>query len=89
MLFVFAGFFHLYRYGLSKSKDVPPPPPVTIDEKTKAIEETSKPELPDPSTESIGETKPKDVPVLPKIQADNEINTNTTPNLGTSDLNKP
>ena len=51
MLFVFAGFFHLYRYGLSKSKEVPPPPPVIIDEKPKAIEETPKPELTDANTE--------------------------------------
>jgi len=89
ILLVFAGFFHLYRYSLSKSKDIPPPPPVsTIDEKPKAIEEEPKPELPDASVGSVLE-KLKENPVLPKIQANAEIKLNSDTNLGTSDLNKP
>ena len=39
ILFVFAGFFHIYRYGMSEQKNAPPPPPVPVqDEKPKLAE---------------------------------------------------
>ena len=39
ILFVFAAFFHIYRYGMNEAKNAPPPPPVPIlDEKPKEIQ---------------------------------------------------
>jgi len=36
ILIVFAAFFHVYRYGLSQEKNIPPPPPKSLlEEKTK------------------------------------------------------
>jgi len=42
ILLVFAGFFHIYRYGLSQAKNIPPPPPTIQEEKPKAIEQQQK-----------------------------------------------
>ena len=30
ILIVFAGMFHIYRYGMSESKKIPPPPPEVV-----------------------------------------------------------
>lgn len=50
ILLVFAGFFHIYRYGLAQAKNPPPPPPTPEEEKPKLQEKESIPE-----TESIPE----------------------------------
>ena len=41
ILIVFAGMFHLYRYGMAKTKEAPPPPPKVIarDRPKKELEE--------------------------------------------------
>jgi ubiquinol-cytochrome c reductase cytochrome b subunit len=41
ILIVFAGMFHLYRYGMAKTKEAPPPPPKAIarDRPKKELEE--------------------------------------------------
>jgi ubiquinol-cytochrome c reductase cytochrome b subunit len=96
ILIVFAGFFHLYRYGLNQAKNAPPPPPVRVpDEKPKELTE---PELV-PSTSKISEShsiddskkEPKEAPQIstPKIQADLGINDNRNYDFGSPDLKKP
>jgi len=50
ILIVFAGMFHVYRYAMAKTKEVPPPPPSgprTIE--TKSIAGLDSKELPSPS----------------------------------------
>jgi len=96
ILIVFAGFFHLYRYGLNQAKNAPPPPPVHVpDEKPKELAE---PELV-PNTSKISEShsiddskkESKEAPQIttPKIQADLGINDNRNYDFGSSDLKKP
>ena len=41
ILLVFAGFFHIYRYGLAQAKNPPPPPPAIEEEKPKLPEKES------------------------------------------------
>jgi len=41
ILLVFAGFFHIYRYGLAQAKNPPPPPPAVEEEKPKLPEKES------------------------------------------------
>ena len=88
ILLVFAGFFHIYRYGMSEQKNAPPPPPVPVqDEKPKLAEpeETSEPsELPEGGAKP--EEKPKElapeVPA-PKTQSDLGKSADVNPNIGT------
>jgi len=96
ILFVFAAFFHVYRYGMSKIKDVPlPPPSLLSQEKPRAIEapkEAETPQLPDDSSASAGKETPKEITQqVPKAQvkADVGLDQKKDQNLGTSDLNKP
>jgi ubiquinol-cytochrome c reductase cytochrome b subunit len=95
ILIVFAGFFHIYRYGLSQAKNVPPPPPILVpEEKPKELAE---PQLV-PNTSKISEGHPsdggknesKEIAQIstPKIQADLGIDTNRNYDLGSSDLKK-
>jgi ubiquinol-cytochrome c reductase cytochrome b subunit len=54
ILIVFAGLFHVYRYGMNKANEPPPPPPTPIpEEKPKALaDQASKvKELPDATAE--------------------------------------
>ncbi len=98
ILIVFAGLFHIYRYGLSEASKLPPPPPAAIpEEKPKALAEQPKSvseakQLPGPSSGSDDKKEtPKDAPqvVPPKIQADSKVpKQNMDPKLGTSDLKK-
>ena len=85
ILIVFAGFFHLYRYAMNKSKEAPPSPPVQlVEEKPRVIAQTEiPPELPDATSGEIT----KKIHDAPKINAD--IDTNSETNLGSSDLTKP
>ena len=43
ILIVFGAFFHIYRYGLNKANEAPPPPPVLVPEERPEIAE-SRPE---------------------------------------------
>ena len=46
ILFVFAGMFHVYRYGMSKANEPPPPPSTKKKMETKSIEGANMKELP-------------------------------------------
>ena len=53
ILIIFAGLFHVYRYGMNEANNPPPPPTPIPKEKAKALEDqaTSVKELPDASAE--------------------------------------
>jgi ubiquinol-cytochrome c reductase cytochrome b subunit len=95
ILIVFAGFFHVYRYGLNQAKNTPPPPPVPIHEdKPKELTESQIPstaKLPEgqSSIDNKKETKEiaQQIPA-PKIQADLGVGANITSDIGSSDLKK-
>ena len=42
ILLVFAGFFHIYRYGLAQAKNPPPPPPAPEPEEKPKLQEAQK-----------------------------------------------
>lgn len=42
ILIVFAGFFHIYRYGMAQSKNPPPPPPIKEPEEKPKLQEPKK-----------------------------------------------
>ena len=93
ILLVFAGFFHIYRYGLAQAKNPPPPPPVPeLDEKPKLKEPEPTPE---PSKLPEDSGKPEDKKELspeietPKVQADVGFDVNKNTNIGSNDLPKP
>ncbi|MFB5611824.1 MAG: cytochrome bc complex cytochrome b subunit, partial [Nitrosarchaeum sp.] len=96
ILIVFAGFFHVYRYGLSQAKNAPPPPPVQIhDDKPKELAEpqsiSNDGELPESKSsvddkKEIKEIAPQISP--PKVQADLGVGATNTSDLGTSELKK-
>ena len=95
ILIVFAGMFHLYRYGMAKTKEAPPPPPQAIarDRPKKELEEKSvvAGELPDKTSSEEDKGKieeTKEQPTVPKIQA-TTYDLNKDSALGTSDLKKP
>jgi len=95
ILIVFAGMFHLYRYGMAKTKEAPPPPPKVTprDRPKKELEEKSVVAGKLPDKTSSGEDKgkiegTKEQPTVPKIQA-NTDDMNKDSALGTSDLKKP
>ena len=67
ILLVFAGFFHIYRYGLAQAKNPPPPPPAPEEEKPKLAEKEASPE-PEALPESSGELEDK-TEISPEIKA--------------------
>ena len=93
ILIVFAGFFHVYRYGLNQAKNAPPPPPVPIHEdKPKELESQipNAGKLPESqSSDTKKETKEivQQIPA-PKVQADLGVGTNKISDFGSSDLKK-
>ena len=104
ILIVFAGMFHVYRYAMAKTKEVPPPPgPKT--KMTKPIASSDSKELPSPSDNTIDEVETKPIdhqtdnkstpkqdikPGTPEIKADvTDLGTNQDKDLGTTDLKKP
>ncbi len=95
ILITFAGFFHIYRYGMNEAKKAPPPPPTPIpDERPKALEEAPAPEsgkLPESSPGDDKKEAPKKIPETPtpQVKADIQVDLNKDQNLGTSDLTKP
>ncbi len=92
ILFVFAGLFHVYRYGMNEAKKPIPPPPVISRTKPKAIEEKSTSGMLPPKTSTDGITTPKELPetVTPQIKA-NSLNfeMDKARTIGTNDLTKP
>lgn len=66
ILLVFAGFFHIYRYGLAQAKNPPPPPPAPEEEKPKLQEKESVPET-ESTPETAGELEDKQE-VSPEIK---------------------
>ncbi len=95
ILIVFAGFFHVYRYGLNQAKNAPPPPPVpTHADKPKELVELQIPntaKLPEgqSSVDDMKETKEIAQQILaPKVQADLGVGTNKNSDFGSSDLKK-
>ena len=95
ILIVFAAFFHVYRYGMSKSTVLPPPPPKLLsDEKPSALQapkEAETPQLLDSTSSGEEKEATKEIQEVPKAQvkADVGLDLQQDPNIGTSDLNKP
>ena len=78
ILLVFAGFFHIYRYGISEQKNAPPPPPKPVqDEKLGLAEPGSSLALEDKDAgaKADAKEKPKEIAPtipIPKAQASTE-----------------
>jgi ubiquinol-cytochrome c reductase cytochrome b subunit len=97
ILIVFAGLFHVYRYGMNQANIPPPPPPPPLQqEKLKALVEqpasTQMKELPDSTAAKSQKELPKNAPkeTAPQIKAESSAhNLNRESNLGTSDVKKP
>ncbi len=95
ILIVFAAFFHVYRFGMSKSMVPPPPPPQLLsDEKPSALQapkEAETPQLPDSASSGEEKEATKEIQEVPKpqVKADVGLDPQQDPNIGTSDLNKP
>ena len=93
ILIVFAGFFHLYRYGLAQAKNPPPPPPIPKPEEKPKLP-TPQP-VPETSKLPEGSGKPEDKKELPseiqtpKVKADVGFDVNRDTNIGSDDLSKP
>lgn len=89
IMIVFAGFFHVYRYGLSQAK-IAPPPPVRKD--VELIE--FQPIVNSKNVENKPLNEKKEIKEIiqqiqtPKVQADLEIGNNIISDLGSSDLKK-
>jgi len=92
ILIVFAGLFHVYRYGMNEAKKPIPPPPSIPKQKPKEIEEkpTTSGMLPSKTSSEDTTAKIQQETVTPQIKADSlnfEIDKERT--IGTSDLSKP
>src|SRR3990170_44885 len=95
ILIVFAGLFHVYRYGMNAA-NIPPPPPAPLQqEKLKALAEqpasTQVKELPDSTAAKSQKELPKNAPkeTAPQIKAESlGHNLKRESNLGTSDVKK-
>ena len=99
ILIVFAGMFHVYRYAMAKTKEVPPPPSTKI-KMTKSIQSPDTKELPSPDETQIDSEGTKTIAKSPEVNTAStetpEIKPNTAnlendkdPNVGLSDLKKP
>ena len=67
ILLVFAGFFHIYRYGMAQANNPPPPPPAPEPEEKPKLAEKEK--APEASALPEGSEKPKETKELaPEIQ---------------------
>jgi len=96
ILIVFAGLFHVYRYGMNEAKNPPPPRPPLQQEKLKALTEqpasAQMKKLPDSTATKSQKELPKDAPkeTVPQIKTESSgHNLTREPNLGTSDIKKP
>jgi ubiquinol-cytochrome c reductase cytochrome b subunit len=90
ILITFGGFFHLYRYAMSKAKDIPKLPPRST---TKPLKSKQKPLSPKDETRPPEEKLPQGQigeSVTPEIKTNTaELDVDKDPNLGMSDLKKP
>jgi ubiquinol-cytochrome c reductase cytochrome b subunit len=90
ILITFAGFFHLYRYAMSQSKNIPKPPKIPT---TKLLESAQKPLSKTDQTKLPEEKLPQGQVVenvTPEIKTNTaELDLDKDPNLGMSDLKKP
>ena len=103
ILMVFAGLYHVFRYGMNEAKNAPPPPPLNPleEEKQKAIEDLSENETDGGSLEegekqkatpSLQKSSPETStpPPTPKVQASSGLETGAPPTMnGSSDLKQP
>ena len=93
ILLVFAGFFHIYRYGMAQSKNPPPPPPIKEPEEKPKLQEPAKiPEDNKLSEESNKSEEKKELPAeiqTPKVQAKVVSDVNRETNVGSTDISKP
>ena len=92
ILFVFAGLFHVYRYGMNEAKKPIPPPPAISRTKPKSIEEKPTSGMLPPKTSTDGNTAHKELPktVTPQIKADSlNFEMDKARTIGTNDLTKP
>ena len=95
ILLVFAGLFHVYRYGMNEAS-VPPPPPKTAlqEQKPKALAEqpqqiSESKKLPEPGG-STQKDAPKTSPPTPQVKTGSvEPNIPKDSAIGTDDLKKP
>lgn len=63
IMITFAGFFHLYRYGVNESKKVPPPPPSPPAEIPQSVVEKLPEQAPEKAPEPLPEAQvPKKLP---------------------------
>ena len=91
ILITFAGFFHLYRYAMSQSKNIPKPPKLPT---TKRLETSQKSP---PQTDGIQKSPEEKSsqgqvaePSSPEIKPTTaELDSGGEQNLGMSDLKKP
>ena len=96
ILIVFAGFFHIYRYGLSEAKKAPPPAPPSLTERPKLLleekTESQPSKLPESGNGKDKKEEPKKIPEkisTPQVKADVKAELNKNQNLGNSDIKKP
>jgi ubiquinol-cytochrome c reductase cytochrome b subunit len=103
ILIVFAGMFHVYRYAMSKTKEISPPPTGKKLQMTKSISFSDSKELPSPDSVVAGSetkslTKPENgenptqqlaKPEVSEVNAGtSDLEMNKDSNIGTSDLKK-
>lgn len=88
VLLVFAGMFHVYRYGMNEAKKIPAPPPAIEKEISKPINvspESGTAKLPEKDKSSP--TTPSETKVVPEIKPVSATGPEVSPT--TSDLKKP
>ncbi len=96
ILIVFAGLFHVYRYGMSKASVLPPPPkaalqeqkPKAIAEQPKQISETKKlPETGGDDKKDAPKLAPQPTPQVKTGSVGQDLGKDSA--VGTADLKKP
>jgi ubiquinol-cytochrome c reductase cytochrome b subunit len=93
ILIVFAGFFHIYRYGLAQAKNPPPPPPVPEPEERPKLKESQKASETNKLLE--GSAKPEEKKELapeiqaPKGKAESGSDVSKKANVESTDTSKP
>jgi ubiquinol-cytochrome c reductase cytochrome b subunit len=103
ILIVFAGMFHVYRYAMSKTKEISPPPTGKKLQMTKSISFSDSKELPSPDSVVVGSevkssSKPENgeshaqqlaKPEVSEVNAGtSDLEMNKDQNIGMSDLKK-
>ena len=82
ILLVFAGFFHIYRYGMAQAKNPPPPPPIPEpEEKPKLAEKEQAADVGKLQDESGKPEAKKEL--APEIQSTTKADTATSKKAGT------